>query len=308
VQSSNHVISTATDVAPADRASRTAHAPIARGITWSVTLVAVGLPQIAFDLLGVAPPSWLIAADVALAAGALALSLAWTPMRPLARYFVVLLLLQPAVHSALWPGWLTTWQAALPGGQVLRAEFLLEFVVAGAIVGALLLSGLRRRQVFLTAGQIDAPVEPVRWLIDGPASWARLGPVSAALIGLGTLAFLVVAGNAPTLDRALAVLPAVLVIAAINALNEEVIFRAGPVAALDGVLGRRELVLLVVALFAIPHYFGVPFRLVGVGMAAVFGWWTTKALLETRGLLWPWVIHLVQDVLIFTFILAGASA
>ena len=128
------------------------------------------------------------------------------------------------------------------------------------------------------------------------------------MIGLGTLAFLVAAGNAPTLDRALAVLPAVLVIAAINALNEEVIFRAGPVAALDGVLGRRELVLLVVALFAIPHYFGVPFGLVGVAMAAVFGWWTTKALLETRGLLWPWVIHLVQDVLIFTFILAGAPA
>ena len=111
-----------------------------------------------------------------------------------------------------------------------------------------------------------------------------------------------------TLDRALAVLPAVLVIAAINALNEEVIFRAGPVAALDGVLGRRELVLLVVALFAIPHYFGVPFGLAGVAMAAVFAWWTTKALLETRGLFWPWVIHLVQDVLIFTFILAGAPA
>jgi hypothetical protein len=299
---------TATDVAPTDRASRIAHPGIARSITWTVALVVVGLPQIAFDLVGVAPPRWLAVADVALVAGALALSLAWAPMRPLARLFVVLLLLQPAVHVVLWPGSLTTWQAALPGGQMLRAEFLLELVVAGAIVGTLLISGLGWRQVFLTPGQIDAPVEPVRWLIDGPISWARLGPVSAVLIGLGTLAFLVAAGNAPTLDRAVAVLPAVLVIAAINALNEEVTFRAGPVAALDGVLGRRELVLLVVALFAFPHYFGVPFGLVGVGMAAVFGWWTTKALLETRGLLWPWVIHLVQDVLIFTFILAGASA
>lgn len=308
MQASNHAIPTATDVASTDRASLTVHAAIARGITWTVAIVAVGLPQIAFDLLGVAPPSWLLVADVVLVAGAMALSLTWRPMRPLARFFVVLLLLQPAVHAALWPGWLTSWQAELPGGQVLRAEFLLELVVAGAIVGTLLLSGLRRRQVYLTAGQIDAPVRPVSWLIDSPMTWARLGPLSAALIGLGTLAFLLAAGNAPTLDRALAVLPAVLVIAATNALNEEVMFRAGPVAALDGVLGRRELVLLVVALFAIPHYFGIPFGLVGVAMAAIFGSWTVKALLETRGLLWPWVVHLVQDILIFTFLLAGAPA
>jgi hypothetical protein len=308
MQASNHLIPATTDIAPPDRVSPTVHAAIARSITWSVAIVAVGLPQIALDLFGVAPPSWLPVADLALVAGALALSMAWTPMRPLARFFVVLLLLQPAVHAALWPRWLTSWQAALPGGQVLRAEFLLELAVAGAIVAALLFSGLRRRQVFLTAGQIDAPVEPVRWLIDGPTTWARLGPVSAILIGFGTLAFLVAARNPPTADRALSVLPVVLVIAAVNALNEEVIFRAGPVAALGGVLGRRELVFLVVALFAIPHYFGVPFGLVGVAMASVFGWWTTKALLETRGLLWPWVIHLVQDVLIFTFILAGTSA
>lgn len=308
MQATNQVIPAAADLAPTDRAAHAAHRAIARSLTWGVALVAVGLPQIALDLVGVAPPSWLPIADVALVAGALVLSLAWMPMRSLARFFLVLLLLQPAVHAALWPSSFITWHAALLGGQPLRAEFLLELVIAGLIVAALLLSGLRRRQVFLTTGHVDAPVEPVRWLIDGPASWARLGPVSAALIGLGTLAFLVAAGNAPTLDRALAVLPAVLVIAALNALNEEVTFRAGPVAALDGVLGRRELVLLVVALFAIPHYFGVPFGLIGVGMAAVFGWWTTKALLETRGLLWPWVIHLVQDVLIFTFIGAGVTA
>ncbi len=297
-----------TDVSRTDNVVHSARAAIIRGVVWAVALVSVGLPQIGFDLLGVAAPGWLPVVDVALVAGALALSLAWQPARSLSRFFVVLLLLQPAVHSDLWPRSLAAWQATLPGGQPLRAEFLLESVVAGAIVAALLFSGLRRRRIFLTAGRADAPVEPVRGLIHGPMSWAHVGPVSAALIGLGTLAFLVTAGNAPTLERALAVLPAVLVIAALNSVNEEVTFRAGPVAALDGVLGRRELVLLVMAIFAIPHYFGVPSGLLGVAMAAFFAWWTTKALLETRGLLWPWVIHLVQDILIFTFIGAAALA
>ena len=295
----------APGLASRDRAIRAR--PIAiRAMAWGVAVVAVGTPAIMLDVAGVAAPAWLPTASLGLAAATLLLSIAWRPMRPLARFFAVLVLLQPAVHSGPWPSGVRAWQAPLPGAQSLPAEFILELAVAGAIVAVLLLTGLRRRATYLAVGRLDAPVQPVRFLIDRPLSWARLGPVSAALIGLGTLGFLLVAGNAPTVDRVLAVLPAVLVIAALNALNEEVIFRAGPVAALDGIIGRRQLVLLVVVVFAIPHYFGVPFGLPGVAMAAVFAWWTTKALLETRGLFWPWFIHLVQDVLIFIFILAGA--
>jgi membrane protease YdiL (CAAX protease family) len=104
-----------------------------------------------------------------------------------------------------------------------------------------------------------------------------------------------------------AVLPAVLLFAAINAFNEKALFRAAPRAALEGALGRREATLLAVALFAIPHYFGVPYGLVGVVMAAVLGWWLLKCLVLTRGLLWPWSIHVVQDITIFGVLLAGAG-
>lgn len=32
------------------------------------------------------------------------------------------------------------------------------------------------------------------------------------------------------------------------------------------------------------------------------GWILGKAILETRGLFWAWCIHLLSDVVIFTFI------
>jgi hypothetical protein len=104
----------------------------------------------------------------------------------------------------------------------------------------------------------------------------------------------------------LAILPGVVLIAGLNALNEEVAFRAGPLATLRDVIGERQAIPLVVVLFATPHYFGVPFGLVGVVMAGVFAWWVIKCVLETRGLFWAWLIHAVQDIVIFSFVATGA--
>jgi len=291
---------------PAD--SSEARRPLVHGFVWAVALVAVGLPQIGVDLSGGIAPGWLPIADVVLVAGTLALSIMWRPLRPFTRFFVVLLALQPAVHSGLWPSAWMSLRLDLPGGQPpLRAEFILELALALGAVGVLLIAGLRRRQLFLGLGQPGALAAPVRGLIDRPIRWTRLGPISAALIGAGMLAFLVIGVGTPALSAVVAVLPAVLIFSAINAFNEEMLFRGAPMATLEGAIGRREAILLGIMLFAIPHYFGVPFGLVGVAMAAVLAWWLLKCLLETRGLLWPWIIHLVQDILIFGVLLAGAG-
>jgi hypothetical protein len=279
----------------------------ARGLVWTVALVAVGLPQVGIDLSGRVAPGWLPVGDVILVAAALALSILWRPLRPFTRFLVVLLALQPAVHSGLWPSALTTVRFDLPGQPSLRSEFILELALALGLVGVLLIAGLRRRQLFLGLGQTGALATPIRGLFDRAISWTRLGPVSAALIGAGTLVFLVVGVGLPAFGEVQAVLPAVLLFAAINAFNEEALFRAAPMATLEGALGRHEATLLGVMLFAIPHYFGVPFGLVGVAMAAVLAWWLLKCLVETRGLLWPWIIHLVQDVTIFGVLFAGAG-
>ena len=277
-------------------------------VVWAIVLIAVGLPQIGVDLAGGSMPDWLPVADVAIVTGGLLVSVFWRPLRPFGRFLLVLLAMQPAIHPGLWPVALSSWRLGLPAAQPpLRAEFILELAIVLALVGVLVIFGLRPRQLYLRVGQLDAFAAPVRWLIDRPIRWSRLGPVSAVLIGLGTFAFLVMGLGTPALIGVIAALPAILFFAALNAFNEEVLFRAAPMGSLDGTMGRREAILLGVALFAVPHYFGIPFGLVGMAMAAVLAWWLLKCLLETRGLFWPWTIHFVQDVLIFAVITAGAG-
>ena len=278
-------------------------------VTWGVSLLAIGLLQAAADLLGATAPTWLPNLGVLLALGMLMVSVVWTPLRPFRGYWVVLLLMQPAIHPGLWPTAIIAGDVRLAGAPPgIGGEMIRELCLALVMIVALIAVGYRRDRSYLTVGHWRAPAVPVRWLFDRPISWARLGPISGLLIALGTLAFVWIGGEAPLVGRVIAVLPTVLLLATLNAFSEEVTFRAGPLATLRDVMGDRQAVLLVATLFAVPHYFGVPYGLIGVGMAWVFAWWVTKSMLETRGMLWAWFIHLLQDVVIFSFLLAGAVA
>ena len=53
-------------------------------------------------------------------------------------------------------------------------------------------------------------------------------------------------------------------------------------------------------LFGLPHYFGNPSGFIGVVMAGVLGYVLCKATIETKGITIAWIIHFVQDVIIFT--------
>ncbi len=67
-------------------------------------------------------------------------------------------------------------------------------------------------------------------------------------------------------------------------------------------LGDRSSHGLNAVLFGIMHYYGVG----GVILSTFFGWFPAKAMLETRGFIWSWLLHWVADVCIFYFILAGS--
>lgn len=41
-------------------------------------------------------------------------------------------------------------------------------------------------------------------------------------------------------------------------------------------------------------------------MAGSLGWMLGMAMLETRGFFWAWIIHFIQDVLIFSFTAVGS--
>jgi hypothetical protein len=189
------------------------------------------------------------------------------------------------------------------------AEQSLRLVVTLLIILTLLLLGKKRRDFFLMRGDIDAPVEPIRWLGVRPGMrWKKFGFWLTIFLSLGTLAFLIIAGR-PPLDialQALPFLPAILLAAALNAFNEEMTYKASFLSVLESPVGPRQALYMVAAFFGIGHFYGVPYGVVGVLLAGFLGWILGKSMLETRGLFWAWFIHFWQDVWIFSFLAIGS--
>lgn len=285
-------------------------------VAWSAVLAA-SLPNIILREVFDHTPSDALEVAIPGSVAVLGLVLAFLhpAVRPLREFFVLLIALigiQWVVYTQIGrtapiQGWLNDPSFAV---QAL-SEQLLRTLVAAAMIGVLLVLRKRPAAFFLTAGDTKALVEPMRGLPLKPTErWNRFGLKLAIFISLGTLVFLVIAGR-PSVElvvRVLPLLPVVLVIAALNAFNEEVTFKASFLSVLEHPAGRQQSLLLMAAFFGIGHYYGVPNGIVGVLMAGVLGWVLGKSMLETRGMFWAWFIHFCQDVLIFAFIAGGVIA
>lgn len=92
-------------------------------------------------------------------------------------------------------------------------------------------------------------------------------------------------------------------LSAMNALTEELIFRATLIQVLSGAAAPLTLALLSGLLFGIPHYFGNPGKIPGVLMAGFLGLIAAQSIFDTSGIGWAWAIHFVQDVPIITMLL-----
>ncbi len=184
-----------------------------------------------------------------------------------------------------------------------------RLLVSMALISAMFLIGWRRKDFFLVPGKLNAPIQPVRWLGFPKADpWTQFGGQWAAYITLGTLAFLILAGR-PTLNQVwqtLPFLPIVLLGAVLNAFNEEVTYRSTLLASLEPVIGPRPALWISAVFFGTAHFYGVPYGVIGVLMATFLGWIMGKAMLETRGFFWAWLIHFLQDVVIFYFLAMGS--
>ncbi len=243
----------------------------------------------------------------------LGLTFAWKAIRSLRPFFILLLVLVGAgwlVYTRIavlpiYEGWL-----ANPSPNVgILALVSWPLMVALAIIATLFILKKRREAFFLVKGDTGAPLEPVRWLgIKEGATWNKAGRVSAIVLSLGTLTFLILAGR-PSLDiiiRALPFLPVILLASAVNAFSEEMFAKASFLSVLEDVVGKHQALWLMAYAFGIGHFYGIPYGVIGVLMAGFLGWWLGKSMLETRGLWWAWFIHFVQDVWIFAFAVVGS--
>ena len=281
-------------------------------VAWVITLLISTLPTIFWRETTGQAPSWLIWAQLVLLAGMVGLTFVWKAISGLRLYFIVFFILYLV---EMFSGWLETtpqWKSwfdspafttSMLGTQLLRLGVALVMVLTMFMIKP------HRSDFFLVRGDIDAPVEPVKWLgVKEGTRWKRFGVALSIAISLGTLAFLIAFGR-PSLNvlvQVFPLLPIILLLALMNSFSEEMNYRAPQLAALQGVLSNRQALMLTAAYFGIGHYYGVPYGIIGVLMAGLLGWLLGKSMLETRGFFWAWLIHFLQDVMIFSFMALGS--
>ena len=232
-------------------------------------------------------------------------------MYPLRRFLIAFLALN-AAEWAIGPvsrsaGWSRHFAASFVGRM--NSSQLLKLSV-GLVMAGVVLSLVRSpRGSFLKFARRGAKANPVWYLpIRRPVPYVRFGPVLAFVIATGTLAFVLLGGHpsSSALRHAVPLLPLTLAWAAMNAFSEEYSYRAAIIATIRSAVGDRQALLLSSFFFGVAHFYGIPYGFLGVGMAACLGCVLGRVMLETEGLFWPWFIHLVQDVVIFAFMAAGA--
>lgn len=275
---------------------------------WVVILTVSDLPDIAWNAFAGRVPAPLIWGKVAFLAVFLGLTLLVKALRRLSPYAWVLAVLYLVFGlTSLIRG--TAWfqrHFNSPGVSFFRgfmALYVLDIGIALSVMAVLWALKRDRKAFFMTKGRLDAPIEPVRWLgIKAGESWKTFGWIFACAAALAVLVptVLSIAPSAAAIVKALPLLPAVLLFAAINAFTEEIYFRAGLLATLTEVIGKNQILLLTATFFGLAHWLnGSPPGLIGALMTGFLAWLLGKSMLETRGIAWPWLIHFLPDVVVF---------
>jgi len=96
----------------------------------------------------------------------------------------------------------------------------------------------------------------------------------------------------------------IIVLAAVNALSEELIYRGAVVSVAEGRLGSSDIALLSAVLFALAHIRGQAAGIAVIAGSAVVGWCLAHAVLQTHGLFVAWCVHFAQDMVIFAGFIA----
>lgn len=281
---------------------------IRRAVAWAAMLAVSDLPDIILAWLGVPVPPWMFAAKAVLLAVFLGLTLLSRALRPLGQYALALFTLYAALG-------LTSLLRATPWFQGhfnyhgvpyftgYAAVMALDILVALAVIAVLWLMKGDRRAFFLAKGRLDAPLAPIRWLGIGKGeSWKKFtwifGGVAALAVAVPT--FIAGSPSGPALLKALPLLPAAVLFAAVNAFTEEAYFRCSLLSTLHDVIGRKHTLLLILVFFGLSHWlYGSPSGLAGFAMTGFLSWIMARSMLETHGLLAPWIIHVLPDVVIF---------
>lgn len=300
-----------------DAAIEATRQPHTRWITlaaWSLALTASLLPVVLWDQITGMSTAWLGWVRITLLAVVVAVAIAWKALRPLRDFAIVLLIINAGSFFAGKLNFTYLWIQRLLGSGSLVATLQPDETGKLAITFVMLLALLALRyswrDLYLTAGKLDAPITPIKWLgFPKPDPWWKFGLQYGFYIPLGIAVVMWLAARptgADFLQKVVPVIPAILLFAALNALYEEFVYRASMLAVLESAVGIMNAWWISAVFFGIGHFYGVPYGWVGILLATFTGWLWGKAMVETRGFAWAWWMHFLMDVIIFTFMAVGA--
>lgn len=164
-------------------------------------------------------------------------------------------------------------------------------------------------QRYFRKGNISANILPETMIGINPKpteNWFHFGRNFAIIIS-GVTAIVIyyqlIKDSGISISNILNVLPFSIVFALSNSFVEESITRLGVVVVLKDILKDKTIPLISALIFGTVHYWGNPGGFLGVIVAGFLGWLLTKSILETKGIFWAWLIHFLQDVIIFSALL-----
>lgn len=175
-------------------------------------------------------------------------------------------------------------------------------LVAFVVTIAILILNPESRQLF-SIGQLSITAQKEKWLgINGRSSWKTNGLQLLFFISIATgiFMFLAVKYTNSIHNFQVSFIPLIVLFAFTNSLAEELIFRFGMVGGLLNHYPKLMIMILSAILFGLPHYYGWPSGFAGIIMSGMLGYILCKATIETKGLSIAWLIHFVQDIIIFT--------
>ncbi len=280
-------------------------------VAWLAMLLLSRLPQIVLQEVWAIEMNyawWGLVTAVLL----IALSLIWPLVRPLRGYFLVMaavalftgVLDAPLRAGALWQNWF----AAERGWTISFFGERLPLVLAAlAIVLLLRLMGLKWADFFLVKGDLAAPVQGV-----GRARlpWLPAGLLfTLAMAALFALALSQMMPVTFSWGRLLPYLPAILLFALMNSFGEEMVYRAAPLSQLTPLISSGAANGITAVWFGLGHFYGgIPSGVMGAVQSGLVGLLFGKAMLETRGMVMPVLMHLLVDAVIYTFLALAVVA
>jgi membrane protease YdiL (CAAX protease family) len=135
--------------------------------------------------------------------------------------------------------------------------------------------------------------------------WKNIGINFAIIITIVTIIIMYFEIKDKTFnyDNFISILLFIYIFSFSNAFVEEMMYRFGVIIALREITSDKKIALISGLIFGSIHYFGTPGGIIGMIVAGFLGWFLAKSIIETKGIFFAYLIHFLQDFVIFSALL-----